>query len=481
MAWNPTTFAPGQPDFAANLNDVVAQVAVLREAPVLPEYPEYGAAGNGVDDDTDAVQAALDSGKPVLLTGAYKTTASLEAGDGARITGQGDGRIVLAADSDTHGIVNADQSGGNTDIEIRSVVIVGPEDGTLATAPGSKTGRGIYLSHVTDARVLDCDVSRFGLQGICFEVVTGGRIAGCSVTAIKEGNAISLDAGTVDVVVIANPRLSAADCAIGVHHKSDRIAIVANTVENTVFGRGIDWYGALSGTISANVLKNVGGTGSSGHGILIYPSDPAVIADEYEGTPAGLALEGNIILAPANDGIQVLGNQATAITDLSIRGGVITGPGGVGVRLARKVSRATIATHVYGAGSDGVLLEAASGDIPSLVSVDGLFATGCTGYGLRANSSVGVSGFARLRGNTAGSISVPLGNNVLYDTADGYLQMDSGLTVRDLYAASLNLSLHGIGFTAEAAAGVANNTLFKDTADGKLKFKDNGGTAQALY
>jgi hypothetical protein len=36
-------------------------------------------------------------------------------------------------------------------------------------------------------------------------------------------------------------------------------------------------------------------------------------------------------------------------------------------------------------------------------------------------------------------------------------------------------------FTAQAAAGVPNNSLFRDSADGKLKYKDNGGTVNALY
>lgn len=36
-------------------------------------------------------------------------------------------------------------------------------------------------------------------------------------------------------------------------------------------------------------------------------------------------------------------------------------------------------------------------------------------------------------------------------------------------------------FTAQAAAGVPNNSLFRDSADGKLKYKDNSAVVNALY
>jgi trimeric autotransporter adhesin len=38
-----------------------------------------------------------------------------------------------------------------------------------------------------------------------------------------------------------------------------------------------------------------------------------------------------------------------------------------------------------------------------------------------------------------------------------------------------------ITFAAIASGSVSNNSLFKDSSDGKLKFKDNSGTVQALY
>jgi hypothetical protein len=38
-----------------------------------------------------------------------------------------------------------------------------------------------------------------------------------------------------------------------------------------------------------------------------------------------------------------------------------------------------------------------------------------------------------------------------------------------------------IPFAALAASAAPNNSLFRDAADNKLKFKDNGGIVNALY
>mgnify|MGYP006921293577 CR=1 FL=1 len=46
---------------------------------------------------------------------------------------------------------------------------------------------------------------------------------------------------------------------------------------------------------------------------------------------------------------------------------------------------------------------------------------------------------------------------------------------------ALALNMKGMSVIAAAAAGVPTDTLFKDSADGKLKFKDAGGTVNALY
>jgi hypothetical protein len=41
--------------------------------------------------------------------------------------------------------------------------------------------------------------------------------------------------------------------------------------------------------------------------------------------------------------------------------------------------------------------------------------------------------------------------------------------------------VESITFAAVSAGSVPNNSLFRDSGDGKLKYKDGGGTAHALY
>lgn len=60
------------------------------------------------------------------------------------------------------------------------------------------------------------------------------------------------------------------------------------------------------------------------------------------------------------------------------------------------------------------------------------------------------------------------------------------LTVRDMVNGKDLISFNAGGgslsfLTSIASASVSNNTLFRDSADNKLKFKDNGGVVNALY
>lgn len=72
---------------------------------VTPE--EYGAAGDGNTDDTDAVQAAFDDGRPVLMLADYKITAPLQVSEGLYM-GKRAGRLLL---NDTAGTASVHSAG----------------------------------------------------------------------------------------------------------------------------------------------------------------------------------------------------------------------------------------------------------------------------------------------------------------------------------------------------------------------------------
>ena len=103
---------------------------------------DYGAVGNGIADDTVAIQAAMDSGHPVYFpAGTYKITDALVINRSHLrmfAAGLGGAKIVQAT-PDKDGIHNG---GGHSYFEIEGIWVQGP--GATAT-----TGIGIDTGHAT--------------------------------------------------------------------------------------------------------------------------------------------------------------------------------------------------------------------------------------------------------------------------------------------------------------------------------------------
>ena len=60
---------------------------------------DYGAVGNGVTDDTAAIQAAINSGKAAYLpAGTYRVTTSLTLPSGAIVFGEGPALSVVESE-----------------------------------------------------------------------------------------------------------------------------------------------------------------------------------------------------------------------------------------------------------------------------------------------------------------------------------------------------------------------------------------------
>ncbi|HSW07414.1 hypothetical protein [Aquabacterium sp.] len=86
--------------FTAQIGDAAAAGKAVDRAPpdaVLAE--RHGARGNGVADDTPALQAALAQGRPVWLASGkvYRITRRLDLGDGAGLLSDGTATLLLAA------------------------------------------------------------------------------------------------------------------------------------------------------------------------------------------------------------------------------------------------------------------------------------------------------------------------------------------------------------------------------------------------
>ena len=83
---------------------------------------QFGAVGDGVADDTTAIQAALDSGavQVEIPTGLYRVTATLRVHSHTEVRAADTARVYLCGSTQKHRgdflLTNADHTAGNTEI-----------------------------------------------------------------------------------------------------------------------------------------------------------------------------------------------------------------------------------------------------------------------------------------------------------------------------------------------------------------------------
>ena len=135
---------------------------------VSPEM--YGAIGDGVSDDTDAIQAALDSGRPITFkdrTYAVRTYSGggLVVPSGTRMTGN---NTVLKGINTNASISNVLKLLNVRDVFIKGFTIIGDVNENTATDEGA--GHGISINgcenvHIDDVRCRDCFTDGIYIRG----------------------------------------------------------------------------------------------------------------------------------------------------------------------------------------------------------------------------------------------------------------------------------------------------------------------------
>lgn len=122
----------------------------------------FGAVGNGIADDTSAIQAAIDAvtvGTVYLPTGTYKITSALTLHSNVTLRGDGDGKTVISQASTG--------ANGLTGVDVSSVTI----NNLRINGPGSGTGTGIKLTRSAAANTAYINIKNvmvyfFGVDGI---------------------------------------------------------------------------------------------------------------------------------------------------------------------------------------------------------------------------------------------------------------------------------------------------------------------------
>lgn len=163
------TIAKGTPDWDVPLNSNMSNIdaritAITSQTSTQFNVKSYGAVGDGIADDTLAIQAAMDAahaaggGVVYLPTGTYKISASITIYN--RLTIRGDGDFVT----------NIVQSNSGADGFVGASLIYIIIEHLRLTGPNTGGGRGLHFTVEFDYCILrDISTTGWGLTGIDIE------------------------------------------------------------------------------------------------------------------------------------------------------------------------------------------------------------------------------------------------------------------------------------------------------------------------
>jgi hypothetical protein len=199
---------------------------------------DFGAVGDGVADDTAAIQAAvtaLASGQTLWIEGNHKLTGSLQISGKSRIRIAGNGRLFLSGASS--GAYVFQLIGTVSDLTIEDLTLEGDNNAAYSqTAIGCASGQTISRTSFRNLVIKNINV------GISHNANLGG----------------SWDDGVVDGCTLTNLLGSVPGKGYGIHMaKATRINVVNNTIDNasrhSIYQASGD---ACHNVIAFNKIKN---------------------------------------------------------------------------------------------------------------------------------------------------------------------------------------------------------------------------------
>lgn len=201
----------------------------------------FGATGNGVTDDTDAIQKALDFSQSVVLPdGLYKITKGLKLQPNASLKGGTNSTIVSEVEGDMLTI--------SVGCLVEGIVFKGLAE--LANQNGVVLSGGSGVSAITRCRVVGCKFQSIGGAGVKvanIETLQSNEILACAFSSCGVGVFLGTQANNT---ILSNCMITA--CSTGIKHYGSPAIISDNTLINNTIAMHFLTGGLLNAKTTIN-------------------------------------------------------------------------------------------------------------------------------------------------------------------------------------------------------------------------------------
>lgn len=293
----------------------------------------YGAVGDGVTDDTAAIQAAMDACTNVYFPGGTYLTSTVRPSSHTRLHGLG---TLLFAATTYNGIEITNKENVSID--------------GLRMAGASRVA--VYFLGATNCTVQDADISGAGI--VHSNQSVAGVYIGNSVGVKVQNNRFH---GNGSYGLYSTNSHASADIMVGRDEAggSESLDISGNRIEGSSCAFSILCFDLRNSAISRNRIdqnNQLGNAEASGYGICIY----MVSGNDY--TARHNVVAGNVVQNTAGTGIYMQRADYCVVTGNSVTNCVLqqTGISLLRAGIALSNCRAVVATGntVAGSGNDGV-------------------------------------------------------------------------------------------------------------------------------
>jgi hypothetical protein len=436
---------------ADDLSSTDVRLEVVRESPLNLRAQEYAAAGDGTTDDSVVLTAFLAAvanapkGSGYLPHGTYVVGDVSMPGEGLTLFGDGIGTVLKAKSGAAYILKNQ----GNRYQAFRDMVFDGNERASKGVLTESSAGATSQNQVFERCRFYRCDVGLHigngGLTQADKNTLIGPQFIECNVPLLNE----SVN-GQETILVNAD---FTATYDTSVKMAGGTLRIIGGQFQGGSGTKGIDLIGSGVDWIS---LEDVifEGPATDINGAAFWPRDGVLARNTvFQG-------------ATANVNVGVANARMTAEACRFNKSGIGSGEFNItatGFRLRLNQSDYAVPAFVGSqAATKRIYRDRFYENSASVIVMD------------ESPFDTGASGIYRTR---QGSVNALIGIDqpgLMMGTS-----LDAGIYRRaaDVVGVKWMMSFEN----PIAAAAAPTNTLFRDLADGKLKFKDNSGTVNALY